>query len=100
MRSRRADGTTATMMLMEHTRANTARAHGPAKDQEGVHGVGTAGQHARQRAHEDDTRTRNETKHRYSPLRLSRHDIFIMGESVGRFISGPRLFARPELESE
>ena len=39
---RRADGTT-TMMLMGHTWANTARAYGPVKEQEGVHGIGTAG---------------------------------------------------------
>ena len=56
MRSRRADGTT---MTMRHTRANTARVHGPAKEKKGVHGVGTAGQHAKQRAHRghvDETR--------------------------------------------
>ena len=58
MRSRRADGTTTTMMMMGRTWASTARARGPAKEHEGVYGVGEAGQHAMQRAQEDGKRTR------------------------------------------
>ena len=83
MRSWRADGTTTTMMLTGHTRTITARAHGPAKKQESVHGVGTAGQHAKQRAHEDENGTQRNTDVRH---RLSRHDTSIMGESVGQSI--------------
>ena len=80
MLSRRANGTTMTMMLMGHMWGNTARARGPAKEQEYVHGVGTARQHAKQRAHEDTgTGQRNKDVRR----RLSRHDTSIMGESVG-----------------
>ena len=87
MRSRRADGTTTTMMLMGHTWANTARAYGPAKEQEGVHGIGTAGQYAKQRAHEDETRTRRTRRNTDVRRRPFRHDISIMKESVGRSIS-------------
>ena len=49
-----------------HARANMARAHGPAKEQEGIHGLGIAGQRAKQRAHKDTrtrTWTRDPTKH-------------------------------------
>ena len=81
MRSRRADWTTTTIVLTGHTRENTARAHGPAKEQEGVHGGGTLGQHAKQRAHEDETRTRRDETLMFAAGRLLRHAI--MGESVG-----------------
>jgi hypothetical protein len=62
MHSRRADGTMMIMMLTGHTRMmRTARVHGSAKEQKGVNGVGTAGQHAKQCAHEDENETRQNT---------------------------------------
>ncbi len=63
MRTQRGDGT---MMTMRHTRAKTARAHGPAKEREGIHRVGTVGQHGKQHAHED-SRTRLNTDVRRRP---------------------------------
>ena len=80
------------MMLTGHTRTITARAHGPAKKQESVHGVGTAGQHAKQRAHEDENEKRHNTDFRF---RWTRYIYY-----GGQFISGRRLFARPELEAK
>ncbi len=50
MCTRRADGTTTTM---RHMQANTAQAHGPAKEQEGVHGAGK----------QDSTRSSVRTRH-------------------------------------
>jgi hypothetical protein len=89
------------MMLMGHTWASTARAHGSAKEQGGVHGVGTAGQHAKQRAHEGETRTRRDETPMFAAGR-GLDTIYLLWEclSGGRSISGCRLFARPELEAE
>ena len=79
MRSRRADGMTTTMMLTGYTWASTAQARGPAKEQEGVHGVGAVGQHTKQRAHENNTRT---------------------SRATGEIYLGTPAFARPEFEAE
>jgi hypothetical protein len=89
MCSRRADGTT-TMMFMGHTWANTAQAHGPAKEQKDVHGIGTAGQHAKQRAHENETRTR----HDETPILAVGRLDYLLWESPSGDLLGHRLFVR------
>ncbi len=60
-----------------HTWASTARARGPSKEQEGVHVVGTAGQHVKQRAHEDGTRTKQNKTLMFTAGRLD--TIYLSG---------------------
>ena len=97
MRSQHANGMTATMMLTGHTRASTARACGPTKEQEGVHGSRQQDS-TQSSSHEGETRTRHDDTQMFAAGWLETTNN--MRKSVGRSISGRRLFAHPELEAE
>ncbi len=83
-----------------------ARAHSPAKakEQEIVHGIGTARQHAKQHAQKDETRTKPDKTLTLAAGRLDTISIMAGGllESLSDDLSitGHRLFARPEIEAE
>ena len=59
MRSRRADGMR-TMMLMGYTWVNKARPMARLVKQEGIHGIGTAGEHAKRHVHGKEERERRQ----------------------------------------
>ena len=54
-----------TMMLMGYTWADTARPMARLVEQEDVHGIGTAGEHAKRHVHGNEDQ--GQTKYRYSP---------------------------------
>jgi hypothetical protein len=79
MRTRRVDRTTRTRMLVGYTQdGENARAHGPAKEQEGSHGVGKAGHSTRSSVRTKTERERDETL-MFSAGRLD--TIYLLWES-------------------